>query len=61
MTVKELKERLNQFPDSCIIMVPNQNFYREQNPRWAVPAISVTQGVNELDGIVLIDDYLEDD
>lgn len=61
MTVRELIEKLSQFPDNCIIMVPNQDFYREKVPRWAVPALNVTQGVNELDGIVLIDDYVEED
>ena len=61
MTVRELKERLNLFHDNCIVMIPNKDFYRENNPRWAVPALNITQGVNELDGIVFIDDYVEDD
>lgn len=61
MTVRELIEILRQLPENCVIMVPNQDFYRENTPRWAVPAMNVTQGVNELDGIVFIDDYMEEE
>lgn len=61
MTVKELKERLNQFPDNCFVMIPNQDFYRERKPRFAVHALNVTQGCNEYDGVVFIDGYVEDD
>lgn len=59
MTVKELKEKLNQFPDSCIVCVPTTwNMLCSVN---YVIAQNVTQGVNELDGIVFVDDYVEDD
>lgn len=63
MTVKELKEALNQFPDNCIVMIPNTSWrLNSQNNPWTmVPALNVSQGVNEFDGLVLIDDYAEDD
>ena len=54
MTVKELKAKLNQFHDSCIVMMPKVE-------GGMIQVSNVTQGVNELDGIVLIDDYAEDD
>lgn len=61
MTVKELKERLNQFHDNCIVLVPNQNLYRLNGAKDYVVALNVTQGVNEFDRLVFIDDYVEDD
>jgi hypothetical protein len=62
MTVKELKEQLNKFPDSCIVMIPNIRWGFDEKNQWSmVPALHVSQGINELDGIVLIDDYVEDD
>ena len=60
MTVKELKEKLSQFPDNCIVCVPNINWDVVGNVGY-VPAQHVSQGINELDGIVFIDDYMEDE
>ena len=60
MTVKELKEKLNQFDDSLIVLIPRT----EPDPNdWLgfVSAKNVSQGVNEFDGAVFIDDYEEDD
>lgn len=54
MTVKELKEKLNKFDDNLIVMVPNLDWDSY------VPVTSVTRGVNEHDGCVFIDDYVED-
>ena len=54
MTVKELREKLNQFPDSCIVCIPGSS-------AGYTLAENVTQGVNELDSLVFIDDYVEDD
>lgn len=57
MTVKELKEKLEQFPDNYIVLI-------DANPLNGFPytkATCVTKGFNELDGCVLIDDYIEDD
>lgn len=61
MTVKELKEKLNQFDDNLIVMIPNEDLYRLANPVWAVPALNVTKGLNELDGCVFIDGYEKED
>lgn len=61
MTVKELKERLEQFPENCVVLVPNENLYRDSIPKWYVVAENVGRGVNEMDGYVIIDDYVEDD
>lgn len=60
MTVKELKEKLNLFPDSCIVYIPPIDWSSSGNVNYTV-ARNVSQGVNELDGIVFIDDYVEDD
>ena len=60
MTVKELKEKLNGFPDSCIVCIPQINWDVVGNVGYAI-AQNVSQGVNELDGIVFIDDYVEED
>ena len=56
MTVKELKEKLEKFDDHLIVMIPN-----EKNFVGYVVAHNVSQGVNEFDGAVFIDDYVEDD
>lgn len=60
MTVKELKEALNRFDDNLIVMVPNRD-YPEHSQFCDVPASNVSQGFNELDGCVFIDDYIEED
>lgn len=56
MTVKELKDKLNQFPDYLIVMIPN-----EENPIGYAPTENVARGCNEADGCLFIDDYTEDD
>lgn len=48
MTVKELKEKLNQFPDYLIVMVPS---YTD----GYAPADCVARGINEADGCLFID------
>lgn len=58
MTVKELKEKLNQFDDNLVVMIPNSDWDLAKS--HAVPATSITRGVNEMDGCVFIDDYEED-
>ena len=64
MTVKELKERLNQFPDNFIVMIPNIDYRcpwdTYENEPHDVPAVNVTCGVNEYDGCLFIDSYEED-
>lgn len=61
MTVKELKEKLEQFPENCTVLIPNENLYKDQNPLFYVVAENVTRGVNELDGCIFIDGYEEED
>lgn len=54
MTVKELKEKLNEFDDNLIVMAcTDMGGYFEVN--------NVSRGVNEFDGCLFIDDYEEDD
>ena len=60
MTVKELKEKLAQFPEDCEVLIPNAGWHPFSIDPVMIPATSVTQGFNELDGCVLIDDYVED-
>ena len=59
MTVKELKEKLNQFDDNLIVMIPNRN-WEEPCQTYEVPALNISQGVNEFDGCLFIDSYEED-
>lgn len=61
MTVKELKEKLNQFDDNLIVMIPNIDWNPYNNPCQDVPATHISQGVNEFDGYIFIDDYTEED
>lgn len=53
MTVRELKEKLEQFPENCVVIISSGDDY--------VPATHISIGCNELDGCVFIDDYVEDD
>ena len=55
MTVKELKEELEQFPDDLLVMMINPNI-----STWFVPVANITRGVNEADGCMLIDSYYDD-
>lgn len=58
MTVKELKAKLEQFPENCEVMIPDPDW----RPSKAWPYVhvgSVTRGVNEIDMCVFIDDYVE--
>ena len=61
MTVRELKEKLEQFPENCVVLVPNENLYMDRNALFYVVAKNVARGVNEMDGCVIIDDYVEDE
>ena len=53
MTVRELIEKLEQFPDNCVVLIPIEGRLG--------PATNVAFGFNELDGCVIIDDYAEDE
>lgn len=56
MTVKELKEKLEQFPENCIVMIPD-----DYSPIGYTPATHIANGVNEADGCVFLTDYVEED
>ena len=64
MTVKELKEKLEQFDDNLIVMIPNRNWedpYEDPWQKYNIPARHVSQGINEFDSCLFIDDYEEED
>ena len=54
MTVKELKEKLNQFDDRLIVLALDNigNYF---------PILNVIKGFNEADGCLFLDGYEEDD
>lgn len=60
MTVKELRERLEEFDDNLIVMIPNIDWTPLGDEFADVPARHLVQGVNEFDGCLFIDDYEED-
>lgn len=60
MTVKELKQKLEQFPENCVVMIPDPIWTPDKE--WPyVHVKNVARGVNELDGCVFIDEYVEDE
>ena len=60
MTVKELKEKLNQFSEDLMVFVPNSDLHRLPHPVWYVEANCVAQGINEFDGCLYICEAEED-
>lgn len=61
MTVKEFKEALSQFNENFTVLVPKSDF---ENSRSIFPYTSrlhISQGFNELDCAVIIDDYEEEE
>ena len=61
MTVKELKEKLEQFPDDLKIFVPNITYVILEDAPDIVLAQSVYRGVNEYDGCLIIDSCMDED
>ena len=55
MTVKELKEKLTQFPEDCVVLIPSNNAFIYTR------AENVSMGFNEMDGCVIIDEYAEEE
>lgn len=55
MTVKELKEELNKFDNNLIVLRAIDNF------PWYASVSSIAQGINKLDGCIILDDYGEED
>ena len=60
MTIEQLKEELDKFPEDLIVMVPNSDLHRSPRPIWFLPATSVARGVDEEDGFVFVDNYEEE-
>ena len=61
MTVRELKEKLEQFPENCVVLIPNVGWNPDGHTPSHVPVTPVAIGSNELDGCVFLDEYEEDD
>ena len=61
MTVRELKERLEQFPENCVVLIPNVSWNPYGRTPSHVPATNVSIGCNEFDGCVFLDEYEEDE
>ena len=62
MTVKELREKLEQLPDNYIVLINADEETRKRHKGFPyTEATCVGKGFNELDGCVLIDDYIEED
>lgn len=55
MTVCELKERLDRFPENCVVLIPNVESIRGDSAPSHVPVTCVTIGCNELDGCIFLD------
>lgn len=55
MTVKELKEKLEQFDDNFIVMIPNRDYHLEDSAFLDIVAKDVYRGVNEADSVVFIE------
>ena len=59
MTVKELKEKLNQFDDNLIVVIPNKEYYSGDSLFYWTPLLNISQGINEWDDSLFLDDYIE--
>ena len=61
MTVRELIEKLEQFPENCVVLIPNCGWHPYSIEPTMIRATGVALGVNEFDGYVIIDDYEEEE
>lgn len=62
MTVKELKEKLEQFPENYLVLINADEETRRLHDGFPyIEATHVATGLNELDSCVIIDDYVEED
>lgn len=57
MTVKELKEKLEKFDDDLVVMIPRSWFTVNGFSKLH----NISQGVNELDNCLLLDNCDEDE
>lgn len=63
MTVKELKEKLEKYPDDYTVLIPHADYYYE-NSRGIVsfpyaPLDNIAEGINELKFMLLLDERYE--
>ncbi len=56
MTVRELKEELNKYNDNLRVFVPTV----DGKTPYYYEILNVSQGVNEMDGMLVLDDYEDD-
>ena len=56
MTVRELLEKLEQFQQNLVVMIPD-----DYSPTGYTPLTHIARGVNEADGCVFLTDYEEDE
>lgn len=61
MTVKEFKEALSQFNDKFTVIMPKSGFEHSNSLFPYTSRINISQGINELDCAVIIDDYEEEE
>lgn len=61
MTVKELKEKLNEFNENFVVLIPKSDFENSTASFPYTSNIHIAQGFNELDCAVIIDDAEEED
>jgi hypothetical protein len=63
MTVKELKEELEKYPDDYTVLIPRADYYYETSHGLIsfpyAPLDNVGEGVNELEFTVLLDERYE--
>ena len=60
MTVKEFKEALSQFNDNFTVLMPKRGFEDSRSIFPYASRINISQGFNELDCAVIIDDDEEE-
>lgn len=61
MTVKEFKEALGQFNENFTVLVPKSGFENSRSIFPYTSRLNISQGFNELDCAVIIDDYEEEE
>lgn len=61
MIVKEFKEALSQFNENFIVLIPKSGFEDSRSIFPYTSRLNISQGFNELDCAVIIDDYEEEE
>lgn len=61
MTVKEFKEALSQFNENFTVLIPKSGFVDSRSIFPYTSRLNISQGFNELDCAVIIDDYEEEE